>query len=125
MISALRRGGRRRRSLLPLVLYIFAGGSLLMVGSSATTDPLGLGNHVEIRHADGRVSWMLHMQPGSVRVKADERVRRGALIGKVGFTGDSLFPHLHYNVTDSATYPSQGMPTYFQSFTCVMGSRLV
>lgn len=91
---------------------------------SATTDPLGLGNHVKIRHADGRISWMLHMKPGSIRVKADDRVRRGELIGKVGFTGDSLFPHLHYNVTNSPTYPSQGMPVYFRSFTYVVGSRL-
>lgn len=88
-----------------------------------TADPDGLGNHVEIRHSDGRVSWLLHLQPGSLRVETGDRVHAGQLLGKVGFSGDSLFPHLHYNVTDGATYPSQGVPSYFRSFVRVLGTR--
>jgi hypothetical protein len=90
---------------------------------SAAVDPLGLGNHVKVQHADGRVSWMLHLQPGSVTVKVGDRVRGGEPIGRVGFTGDSLFPHLHYNVTESASYPSPGTPVYFKRFQYVVGSR--
>jgi hypothetical protein len=32
--------------------------------------------------------------------------RRGRQLGRVGFSGDALFPHLHYNVTDGGGYPS-------------------
>jgi hypothetical protein len=88
-------------------------------------DPKGFGNHVTIRHADGRVSWMLHMQPGSVFVKIGEYVRAGDPIGKIGFTGDSLFPHLHYTVTDAATYPSQSVPSYFRDFSRILGARSI
>jgi murein DD-endopeptidase MepM/ murein hydrolase activator NlpD len=88
-------------------------------------DPKGFGIHVALRHADGRVSWMLHMQPGSVLVSIGEHVRVGTPIGKIGFTGDSLFPHLHYTVTDAVSYPSQGVPSYFKDFSRILGSRSV
>ena len=88
-------------------------------------DPMGFGNHVKIRHTDGRVSWLLHMQPNSIRVRVGDHVRAGQLIGKVGFSGDSLFPHLHYNVTDGPDYPSQGVPSYFKQFVRVLGKRRI
>ncbi len=88
-------------------------------------DPLGFGNHVKIRHADGRVSWLLHMQPDSIRVRVGDHVRADQVIGKVGFSGDSLFPHLHYNVTDGPSYPSQGVPSYFKQFVRVLGERRI
>jgi Peptidase family M23 len=86
-------------------------------------DAMGFGNHVKIQHSDGRVSWLLHMQPNSIRVKVGDRVHAGQRIGKVGFSGDSLFPHLHYNVTNGRNYPSQGVPSYFKHFVRVLGER--
>jgi hypothetical protein len=88
-------------------------------------DPMGFGNHVKILHADGRVSWLLHMQPNSIRVRVGDHVHSGQLLGKVGFSGDSLFPHLHYNVTDAPNYPSQGVPSYFKHFVRVLGQRRI
>jgi Peptidase family M23 len=79
-------------------------------------DPDGFGNHVAIRAADGRVSWLLHMEAGSIAVKKGQRVKAGDLLGKIGFSGDALFPHEHYTVTNAATYPSQGVPSYFRAF---------
>jgi archaellum component FlaG (FlaF/FlaG flagellin family) len=88
-------------------------------------DPMGFGNHVKIQHADGRVSWLLHMQRSSIRVRVGDHVRDEQLIGRVGFSGDSLFPHLHYNVTDGPSYPSQGVPSYFKQFVRVLGERRI
>lgn len=102
-----------------------ANGEAVAPAGYETLDPVGLGNHVKIRHSDGSVSWLLHMQPGSVRVRTGEQVRSGERIGNVGFSGDSLFPHLHYNVTASSAYPSQGIPVYFRNFTRMLGSRAV
>lgn len=81
-----------------------------------TLDPDGFGNHVAIRAADGRVSWLLHLEAGSIAVKKGQHVQAGALLGKIGFSGDALFPHEHYTVTDAAIYPSQGVPSYFRDF---------
>ena len=61
--------------------------------------PLGFGNPVLIRAADGRVSWLLHMEPGSVVVKTGDRLVTGQMLGRIGFSGDSLFSRLHFNVT--------------------------
>jgi Peptidase family M23 len=89
--------------------------------AGAVNDPEGLGNHVVIKHADGRVSWFLHLQPGSITIKPGDHVHVGDYLGKVGFTGDSLFPHLHYTVTNAVTFPSQGVPSYFKNFTRLLG----
>ena len=98
-------------------------GAVEIPSSAESMDPQGFGNYVTILHGDGRVSWLLHMQPGSVAVKKGDRVRAGQFLGRVGFSGDSLFPHLHYNVTRGAMYPSQGVPSYFKNFDWVLGSR--
>jgi len=100
-----------------------ANGDAQIPAAAEAKDPTGFGNHVTIKHADGRVSWMLHMQPGSVKVKSGDHVAAGQILGKVGFSGDSLFPHLHFNVTDGPRYPSQGVPVYFKDFVRILGSR--
>ena len=98
-------------------------GSAVIPPAAATKDPNNLGNHVTLKHSDGRVSWFLHMQRGSLTVKPGDHVNAGDPLGKVGFTGDALFPHLHYTVTDGATFPSQGVPSYFKNFIRILGGH--
>jgi murein DD-endopeptidase MepM/ murein hydrolase activator NlpD len=50
-------------------------------------DPAGFGNYVKIKHADGRVIWLPHMQPNSIRVRFGDHVRTQQRIGSVGFPG--------------------------------------
>jgi hypothetical protein len=100
----------------------FVDGEAVIPHEAEALDPLGLGNYILIRAADGRVSWLLHMEPGSIAVKAGDHVVTGQVLGRVGFSGDSLFPHLHFNVTDGVAYPSQGVPSYFQQFRRLSGS---
>lgn len=84
------------------------------------------GNFVTIDHGDGEFSTLLHMRPGSVRVKAGDHVRRGQLLGELGFSGDAIFPHLHYQLTDGpAEFTSNGLPSYFHDFRRLMGSCAV
>jgi murein DD-endopeptidase MepM/ murein hydrolase activator NlpD len=64
------------------------------------------------------------MQAGSLLVKAGQAVAEGQRLGRVGFSGDSLFPHLHYTVTAGSNYPSQGVPSYFKGFYRVTGAGL-
>ena len=54
------------------------------------------GHHVVIRHAGGR-SLAAHLS--SIRVRKGQRVRPGQVIGRVGSTGNSTGPHLHFVLT--------------------------
>lgn len=67
----------------------------------------------------------MHLQPGSVRVRRGAHVVAGQPLGKVGFSGDSLVPHLHYFVSSAPTYPMLGLPSYFDHFRRLLGSRSV
>lgn len=61
-----------------------------------TNGHCGTANYVKIRHADGKVSWYWHLKKWSVRVKVGQHVACGALLGKVGSSGYSTGPHLHF-----------------------------
>jgi len=56
----------------------------------------GYGNHVIISHGFGYETLYAHMSKISVR--PGQKVNRGDIIGKVGSTGTSTAPHLHYEV---------------------------
>jgi len=56
----------------------------------------GLGNTVYIRHENGLISAYHHLQNGSVRVEAGKKVGQDHVIGRVGDTGHSTGPHLHF-----------------------------
>ena len=60
-----------------------------------------IGNHVVIEHSPGEFSVYAHLKPGSLRVKAGERVRSGDYLAQVGTSGNSTEPHLHFHVCDS------------------------
>jgi murein DD-endopeptidase MepM/ murein hydrolase activator NlpD len=40
---------------------------------------------------------LAHLQPGSVAVSVGDRVSAGQLVGKVGNSGNTMWPHLHIN----------------------------
>jgi hypothetical protein len=52
-----------------------------------------------------------HLQPGSLRVKAGDHVRRGQVLAKVGDSGDAREPHVHFQVqTSSDPFAGEGTP---------------
>jgi len=56
-----------------------------------------LGNAVVIRHDHG-VVYYGHLREGSVAVRKGQRVDRGEVLGFVGLSGDTEFPHIHFEV---------------------------
>ncbi|MEN7546722.1 M23 family metallopeptidase [Rapidithrix thailandica] len=56
----------------------------------------GYGKQVEIDHGFGYITKYAHMN--EFNVKKGQKVSRGQVIGKVGSTGLSVAPHLHYEV---------------------------
>jgi hypothetical protein len=62
----------------------------------AAHDPSGYGNLVEVAHGDGVVSMYAHLAGFSVRV--GQSVATGTRVGRVGSSGESTGPHLHFEV---------------------------
>lgn len=75
------------------------------------------GNHILLDIGNGILVYYAHLKPGSVAVRVGQRVRRGALIGKVGNSGKADSPHLHLHViAGTSAFASEGVPYEFRSF---------
>jgi murein DD-endopeptidase MepM/ murein hydrolase activator NlpD len=57
-----------------------------------------LGNAVVLEHGGGWTTIYGHLQQSSVRVRQGERVAKAQQLGVIGFSGNSEFPHLHFEV---------------------------
>ncbi len=72
------------------------------------------GNHMVVEIAPHRYVLYAHMRPGTVKVKAGDRVRVGEIIGQVGNTGSSEEPHLHMHIDDQPSFlGGNGVPYEF------------
>jgi hypothetical protein len=60
------------------------------------------GNTITLDLGGGQFAYYMHLQPGSLRVKVGDRVRRGQQIARIGASGDAREPHLHFEVTTSS-----------------------
>ena len=80
-------------------------------------DPVRLaGNHV-ITATGGTYVLYAHLVPGSVTVTSGQQVRAGEAIGRVGHTGNSTAPHLHFQLMDSADpLQATGIPCAFAAY---------
>ncbi|MGC1677980.1 MAG: M23 family metallopeptidase [Candidatus Binataceae bacterium] len=69
------------------------------------------GNAVILDIGGGNYAMYAHMQPGSVRVAVGDKVTRGQVLGLVGNSGNTLAPHLHFQMMDSPrSLQSNGLP---------------
>ncbi|USG61537.1 M23 family metallopeptidase [Sneathiella marina] len=59
---------------------------------------IGLGNAVVLTHDDGLKTIYAHMKKNSIAVTKSQKVKRGDIIGYVGLSGLTEFPHLHFQV---------------------------
>ena len=90
-------------------------------GATSRAVPITLetvgGNYVSLDLGQGRYAFYAHLQPGSLRVKVGDKVRRGQVLGLVGNSGNSTEPHLHFHISNaSSPLASEGLPYAFESF---------
>ena len=81
------------------------------------------GNHVVISHGNGEFSMLAHFQAGSLLVRTGDRVTQGQALGKLGSSGDTVTPHVHYQLQAGPDWQySDGLPV---TFTNVHAGQLV
>ncbi|HEY7001010.1 MAG TPA: M23 family metallopeptidase [Candidatus Udaeobacter sp.] len=88
-------------------------GERLAKGLTAIT-----GNYAMIDHGRNEYSLYAHLRPGSVRVHVGDQVKTGDVIGKLGSSGNSTEPHLHFHVCDKPDpLTCAGIPMNFGNVT--------
>src|SRR5580698_7864509 len=75
------------------------------------------GNSVILNLGDHRYALYAHLQPRTITVQPGARVKAGQVLGLVGDTGNSIVPHLHFQVTDGpSSLSSNGLPYEISDF---------
>jgi hypothetical protein len=75
------------------------------------------GNHVVLDLGHGRYAFYAHLRKGSVTVHVGQRVTKGTVIGKVGNSGNTSAPHLHFHLVNSpSALGSDGVPYLISGF---------
>jgi hypothetical protein len=76
-----------------------------------------LGNAVSISHGNGEFSYYACLQQASVTVNEGQLIKRGALLGRIGNSGMSPGPHLHFHLAQGPhPFIDQGVPAQFSHF---------
>ncbi|MEM1313536.1 MAG: M23 family metallopeptidase [Pseudomonadota bacterium] len=70
------------------------------------------GNGVAIDHGDGWRTQLCHLRNGSIAVEQGREVQAGDVLGAVGLSGNTEFPHLHVTLRrgDAVVDPFDGRP---------------
>jgi Peptidase family M23 len=87
-----------------------ADGTVVSVSDLQPDEPIGAfgaphgeGNNIILRIGDQRYAMLSHLKQGSVQVNEGDLVRSGQPIAAVGDSGNSLGPHLHFQVQRTQT----------------------
>lgn len=74
------------------------------------------GNHVIIRHENNEYSSYFHLKNGSVLVKEGDSTKQGQVIAKLGHSGNSTEPHLHFHISNGKDIAySRSLPVQFRN----------
>jgi hypothetical protein len=78
------------------------------------------GNVVVIDIGEGRYATYAHLKAGSITVKEGERVQSAQPIARIGNSGNSLGPHLHFHIADAVEpLGGEGLPFALERFELV------
>jgi hypothetical protein len=76
------------------------------------------GNKVILKIAPKVFAAYEHLQPGSLTVKVGDKVEAGAVLAKLGNTGPSTGPHLHFGLLDRPDiFTGRALPFVFERYT--------
>lgn len=75
------------------------------------------GNYIILQYNNNIYAALCHLQTGSVQVSVGQSVVKGQIIGKVGHSGNSFAPHLHFQLMNSSDIATaNGLPCAFEKY---------
>lgn len=75
------------------------------------------GNYIIIECCSNVYAALVHLQTGSVQVAVGQHIKKGEVIGRIGHSGNSFAPHLHYQLMDSCDIvTAKGLPCAFEQY---------
>jgi len=75
------------------------------------------GNHVILDVGNGRYAFYAHLERGTVAVHVGQRVTTGTVLGKLGNSGNTSAPHLHFQLMNGpSALGSDGIPYVMSGF---------
>jgi hypothetical protein len=104
-----------------------ADGRVVSVSDTNPDEPIGAiggphgeGNLIILKIGNHRYAMLAHLEQGSVRVSEGDRVRSGQQIAAVGDSGNSVGPHLHFQVQEGPDFDMQWTRTVSMVFSDVV-----
>jgi len=92
-------------------------GSNPQISRSVTLDNI-TGNSLILDLGQGTYALYAHLQPGSLNVSIGDKVTAGQVLAKLGNSGNSDAPHLHFQIMDkNSPLGAEGMPYEIETFT--------
>ena len=102
------------------------GGESFFKPESVKTAPMHFyGNFMVIDHGNGEFSMLGHLQKGSLVVKVGDTVQRGQAVAKIGNSGSSHNPHVHYELRSGKGLRVDGLPAVFRGYRRHLGSKVL
>ena len=71
------------------------------------------GNHIIIKHKNNEYSMIAHILKNSFQVKIGDEVKQGQVLAKVGNSGNTNGPHIHFQIQKGVENTSPGIPITF------------
>jgi hypothetical protein len=75
------------------------------------------GNHIVLDLGGGRFAFYAHLQKNSIKVHPGDAVKKGAVLAKLGNTGNTSAPHLHFHIMNRPSpMAADGIPYLIDAF---------
>lgn len=75
------------------------------------------GNYIIIQYSENVYAALCHLQTNSVQVSVGQHVKKGDIVGRIGHSGNSFAPHLHFQLMDNMDISiANGLPCAFEQY---------
>jgi murein DD-endopeptidase MepM/ murein hydrolase activator NlpD len=84
------------------------------------------GNYVIIKKSAGIYALFAHLKKGSIVLRVGQKVESRQFIGMVGHSGNSMAPHLHFQLMNSRDISiAEGLPCAFRSYEIMRNNKWI